>query len=140
MPLTALAVVVVSICAGCGGTARSSCVPVPGAGPGSTLASGAKTTVAPGALVWVALVEPYMYSVAPYPQSFPWNTPISSDKGVVQSVRLCPNHIASSLNVTYAAFRAAKAGRATVTAALAPAWQGRTHAVQPYRAVIVVQH
>jgi hypothetical protein len=54
---------------------------------------------------------------------FPWATPFSSNRRVLQSVPLCPEPRVYSLSVKLAAFKAVRAGEATVTAPLVRSWQ-----------------
>lgn len=57
------------------------------------------------------------------PSTFPWATPSSSNAKVLQPVPLCPETRVYSLPVELAAFKAVRAGEATVTAPLVRAWQ-----------------
>jgi hypothetical protein len=89
-------------------------------------------------MLWVALGTGYKYTVAPYPTSFPWLKPVSSDQNVLMPVRLCPLRGMYSLPVRITGFRAVGDGHATLLARLTRPWRGRTRAVQDYHAAITV--
>jgi hypothetical protein len=117
-----------------------SCLTEPRSIPQSELVENGRTIVAHvGTVVFVALVEPEHYLRPSYPTIFPWQPPTSADRNVLGQVRLCPSHGASSLPVSYAAFRAIAAGRTTVSASLVPQWRTERNKPPRYRATVVVK-
>lgn len=118
-----------------------SCVKVPRRFPKNRLVmSGATVHVPAGAVLWVALGEGYKYSLSPYPSSFPWLRPISSDQEVLKPLRLCPTRGGYPLRVRITGFRAVADGRAVLLAKLVTPWRGRTPALERYRATVIVAH
>jgi hypothetical protein len=104
------------------------------------VAPGSRARVAPGALVFVVLVEPAAYTGGPYPSVFPWLPSRSSNRRVLRPVPICPDRGgASTLPVRDAAFRAVQHGRATLTAPLSSAWRTTSkRPFTPYRAAVIV--
>ena len=137
--LSGLAVLCLSGCGvfGDGG----SCVAVPQDFSQSALIGSGTTVRAPiGTVLWVELVESANYSASPYPTSFPWLTPTSSDQNVLRAVRMCPDRGVYSLPVTITGFRAVGDGGASLLAKLAPPWRGRSRAIRNYQATVIVGH
>jgi hypothetical protein len=127
--------------AGCGEGSLDlgSCVTVPQTFPQDRLVSSGATIHAPtGAMLWVALGTGYKYTIAPYPTTFPWLKPVSSDQNVLRPVRLCRLRGMYSLPVRITGFRAVGEGDATLLAKLAPPWRGRADALRSYHATVIV--
>jgi hypothetical protein len=136
--LCGLALLCLSGC-GQGSLDLGSCVTVPQTFPQDRLVAGGATIHAPtGAMLWVALGTGYKYTIAPYPTTFPWLKPVSSDQNVLRPVRLCRLRGMYSLPVRITGFRAVGDGHAILGAQLTPPWRGRTRAVQNYRATVTV--
>ena len=129
-----------------GGAVARSCMRPPGAP--STISpyafSGGRVTARVGALMYALEAEPptAKWLATPIPSVWPWRAPQSSDTRALSPVRLCTNDY---LNHAYPtriyAFRATRAGTATLSAPLAPAWRSRSAARRPspYRATVTVR-
>jgi hypothetical protein len=105
------------------------------------IASGTHAHVAPGAIVFVVLVEPAAYTGLGYPGVFPWLTSSSSNPRVLRPVPICSekNLPASTLPVREAAFRAERPGRAFLSAPLERAWrEAPRNPFRAHRAVVLV--
>ena len=129
-----------------GAVARNSCMRPPGAP--STIApyafSGGRVTVHVGAVMYALEAEPptAKWLATPIPSAWPWLAPQSSDTRVLSPVQLCTNDYVNHAYPTHIyAFRATRAGTATVFAPLTPAWQSRSAARRPggYRATVTVR-
>jgi hypothetical protein len=129
-----------------GAVARSDCMRPPG-GP-STISpyafSGGRVTVHVGAVMYALEAEPQTanWLATPIPSAWPWLAPQSSDARVLSSVRLCTNdYVNHAYPTRIYAFRARRAGTATLFAALTPAWRSRSAARRPsgYRATVTVR-
>jgi hypothetical protein len=141
-----LSVVVALGVAACGGSSprRSTRPSARGCAPrnipaGRSLASGRTLVIRSGVVVYVALVEPEKYASEPYPQSFPWLEPSSSNSRVLTSIPLCGHINVSSLPLTVTAFRAGRPGSATLLAPLAPAWRSKHAGFAAFRASVTVR-
>ena len=100
---------------------------------------GGRVSVRRGAVVFVALVEPERYDTGGYPPGFPWRAPVSSDRSVLEPVRLCKQVRAYTLALTVSAFRAVGAGSSTLAAPLAAGWRSARSGLAAYRAVVTVK-
>jgi hypothetical protein len=120
--IVAFGAAVVVLLSGGGSSSAANCITPSRLSHARHLEDGVTTSVRVGSLTEVELVEPALPSG--YPTSFPWVTPRSTNANVLVAVALCPHHSApSSLDVSITLFRAVRAGRATVSAEVAPAWQ-----------------
>jgi hypothetical protein len=61
------------------------------------------------------------------------------NRSVLTPLRLCPSNRTSTLRVAVYGFRAKAPGDGVLEAPLRRAWQGRSKAVVPYRARVVVR-
>jgi hypothetical protein len=101
------------------------------------LPNGHTIRVIVGDVVYVELVAPERYS-----SPFPWLRPASSDSHILERVPLCAtaNPRPTTLSVRISAFRALRAGRASITAPLAPMWRAlqpsRRRGLHAYHAVV----
>lgn len=101
------------------------------------LPNGHTISVIVGDVVDVELVAPERYS-----SPFPWLRLASSDSHVLKPVPLCATTKLrlTSLSVRISAFRVLRAGRASITAPLAPAWRAlkpsRRRGLRAYHAVV----
>jgi len=140
--VTACAIAAVA-CAGCGSSRPAlsgACVTVPAAYTSRDLVvDGGTISVRRGAVVFVALVEPERYDTGGYPAGFPWAAPVSSDRGVLEPVRVCKPVRAYTLPLTVSAFRAMGTGSATLAAPLATGWRSARSGLDGYRAVVTVR-
>lgn len=117
---------------GCGGTSsrRSNAIKCVPASQPRYFPNRGDIRLSVGASLVLALGESESYMSSGRPGEarppgalFPWATPASSNRKVLQSVPLCPETRVYSLPVELAAFKAVHAGEATVTAPLVRAWQ-----------------
>jgi hypothetical protein len=122
----------------CGAQRSASCAPALGDSGERLIPQGARITVAPGTIVYVALVEPE-YLQTHYPRGFPWLAATSSRPNVLARTPLCSEAGAYSLPVSVSAFRATGAGTATLTAKLAPAWRALKTGPRPYQSMLTVR-
>lgn len=98
---------------------------------GGEIVNGANLAIRRGQVLYVVLDEPA--EPGPVPNSFPWPTPISSNPRVLKRVPLCKYLDVSTAPLTVTAFRAIRAGTATVAAPLSRAWQ--TWQAEPHQVV-----
>jgi len=134
--LAVLAAAVVCLLASAGSASAGSCMRFPRTFNPYVL-SGAKMTVHVGVTVWAVEGEPESYTR--FSPVFPWLAVRTSNAGVLVPVRLCTSKVPSLGIPEHAfAFRAARAGRVTLSAALAPAWRSISHRPRPYRATVTV--
>jgi hypothetical protein len=102
--------------------------------------SGSRLTVHAGVIVYAVEGEPEEYMTAPNPSVFPWRAPLSSDPGVLSSVRLCKTYVSGFGGPEQIfAFRAKRAGRAVLSASLAPAWRSVRRAPRRFVATVTVR-
>jgi hypothetical protein len=144
----AIAVLVLAVAAvqGSWASARSNpaataCMRLAGAYPHYVL-SRQSITVRAGVIVWAIEADnPQPGLTGPgRPNTWPWIPVQSSDIGVLTPVKLCThNPFTHGNDERVYAFRAQRAGRATLLAALAPSWQ-RATAPRPlsFRATVAV--
>jgi hypothetical protein len=133
----AFAAAAVVLLSGSGSSSAANCISPSRLPHARYVANGVTTSVRVGALIEVELVEPALPTG--YPSSFPWVTPRSTNAHVLVAVALCPHHSApSSLAVSITLFRAVHAGRATVSARVARAWQSGRSWPRPFSARVTV--
>src|SRR5579871_4643048 len=103
-----------------GAGAKAACITAPVRIGRLALPNGHTISVGVGEPVYVELVAPEKYS-----SPFPWLTPASSDSHVLKRVPLCATTKLrpSTLSLGISVFRALRAGTASITAPLAPAWR-----------------
>jgi hypothetical protein len=106
---------------------------------------GGKVTVRVGTIMYALDAEPVMakWLATPIPSAWPWLAPQSSDARVLSPLRLCTNvYLNHAYPTRIYAFRARRAGTATLYAPLTPAWRSRSAARRPsgYRATVIVQN
>lgn len=104
----------------------------------ATFVGSAHRAVANGTLIGVGEVEPEEYMSRSYPSAFPYQTPRVEPSGVLNQVPSCNATQASPLPVSQTFYRAAHAGTATITVALAPAWQHMRSRLRPRTTVVTV--
>jgi hypothetical protein len=98
-------------------------------------------TVQPGVIVWAIEADNEPGLVGPGRRPNTWlRLPVqSSDNRVLTPVALCAhNPHTHGYDERLYAFRAVRAGRATLSAALAPAWRRVTGPPKPFRATVTV--
>jgi uncharacterized delta-60 repeat protein len=120
--------------------AKAACITAPVRIGRLALPNGHTISVSVGELVYVELVVPEKYS-----SPFPWLTPASSNSHVLKRVPLCATTKLrpSTLSLGISAFRALRAGTASITAPLAPAWRARKpsrrRGLRAYHAVVHIR-
>jgi hypothetical protein len=126
----ALIAVVAVVITACGNSSRAAaCARIPQSIPTNRLlTSGTILRVPVGATVYVALVEPEVYTNQP---GFPWMTPSSTDHTVLAPEHLCKQSGASTLPIVVTGFRAVSPGKATIRAPLSKPWRSRATKPQP---------
>jgi hypothetical protein len=98
-------------------------------------------TVRAGAIVWAIEADnPQPGLIGPRrPNTWPWLPVRSSDDRVLTPITLCThNPYTHGYDERLYAFRAERGGRATLTAALPPAWRRVPGPPQPFRATVTV--
>ena len=98
-------------------------------------------TVQTGVIVWAieADNEPGLVGPGQRPNTWPWLPVQSSDNRVLTPVTLCAhNPHTHGYDERLYAFRAEGTGRATLSAALAPAWRRVTGPPKPFRVTVTV--
>ena len=134
----------VALVTGGGAAADSSCMRPPDA-PSATSPyafSGGKVTVHVGAVMYALDAEPEgaKWLRPPIPSAWPWLAPRSFDTRVLSPVRLCTNdYLTHAYPIRIYAFRASRAGTATLYAPLTPAWRSAAHRPSNYRATVTVR-
>lgn len=139
--LAALVLASALACAFSGGAvavAKAGCVPLP-----HTFVpfarSGSKLTVRVGTILYAIESLPPMQT-GTTAAGFPWRPPVSSDQSVLATVRRCTTKVMTMEGPEGVfAFRALRAGSATLHADLTSQWRHTTHPPPPYRATINVR-
>lgn len=123
-----------------GAGAKAACITAPVRIGRLAIPNGHTISVSVGELVYVELVAPEKY-VSP----FPWLTPASSNSHVLKRMPLCATTKLrpSTLSLGISAFKALRAGTASITAPLAPAWRAlkpsRRRGLRAYHAVVHIR-
>jgi len=103
------------------------------------VSSGGRIAVRVGVVVWAVEGEPEQLVRAGRPSVFPWLAVRSSDSRVLAPVTLCTHEpLTFGIPEHVYAFRARRSGRATLSAALAPAWRVVASRPTRYRATVTV--
>ena len=124
---------------GASAIARAGCMRSPGAFS-PYVRSGGKLTLRVGEVVYAVEAEPEEYLTAGKPSVFPWMALQSSDPRVLSPIRLCTDSVLTeSLPERVFAFRARRAGSATVFAPLTSPWRSVKGRPSAYRATIAVR-
>jgi hypothetical protein len=118
--------------------AKAGCVPLP-----HTFApfarSGARLTVKVGTILYAIESLPAMQTGSSA-AGFPWRPPRSSDQSVLATVRRCTTTVMTMEGPEGVfAFRALRAGTATLHGALTSRWRLTARPPPPYRATITVR-